>query len=73
MKKSSIFAIVALLSMVAMSYAVVAVQVQPGPIVIAPNCCEYGEDCYSTQECCEPAAGTADCSEDEPNYCRKKC
>ena len=47
-----------------------AMTVFPPTTVSAATCCTYGADCAGDYECYFPSSGQADCSADNPNYCR---
>jgi hypothetical protein len=36
---------------------------------LAPNCCNFGQDCPGDQHCFYPGSGETPCSPDRPNYC----
>jgi len=44
--------------------------VEPRTFASAATCCTYGTGCDTGYVCCLPGSGQADCSRDNPNYCK---
>ena len=77
--KNKRFLSVCALALIAMTYSMLQLEYLT-PIVHAHTCCTYGVDCPAGGEgqtpelsCCTPRRNEADCSQDQPNYCRTTC